>query len=520
MRSIRIRLLAGYAGLVGLFIVSLLFAVQSIDGLRDNQTQVATRTGPYVMHLNEAALAAKAAATDERGYLLEGDPKFVDEFNKRIPLVNTELAAARKLAPHKSDATRIDAITASVGGWAAAVNKEFDAYKLDKAAATKTAMGDNRDLRKGYEKLFAAATIDAEKDFAASEQAADGAAEDGKRNLVVLCAVAALIAAAVGLFESRRIKRQIDAVADVLKGLADGDLTRTVHVRGRDEIGQMAGFLNRAMASLTAMIQHITTASVSLGGSASDLRAVSDRIAASSIEASTQAGNVAAAAAQVSQNVQTAAAGSEEMEASVSEIANNASGATKIAAEAVAQVEATTATVAKLGESSAQIGSVVRSITAIAEQTNLLALNATIEAARAGELGKGFAVVANEVKELAQETAKATEDIARRVAAIQTDTDGAVGAIAEISQVVGRIHDYQLTIASAVEEQAKTTTEMSRSVNEAATGSTNIAANITGVADATQRTNDALDDSKRAVDDLTTMSATLQAAVAQFRTSA
>src|SRR5690606_21069933 len=134
-------------------------------------------------------------------------------------------------------------------------------------------------------------------------------------------------------------------------------------------------------------------------------------------------------------------------------------------------------------------GNVVKVITSIAEQTNLLALNATIEAARAGEAGKGFAVVASEVKDLAQETAKATEDIARRVAAIQVDTVSAVEAIAEISTIIANINDYQLTIASAVEEQTATTNEMSRSVAEAATGSGEIAANISGVAIASETSN-------------------------------
>ncbi len=148
----------------------------------------------------------------------------------------------------------------------------------------------------------------------------------------------------------------------------------------------------------------------------------------------------------------------------------------------------TNATVSSLGESSAEIGNVVKVITSIAEQTNLLALNATIEAARAGEAGKGFAVVANEVKELAQETARATEDIARRVEAIQSDTTGAVDAINRISAIIERINDFQTTISSAVEEQTATTAEMSRNATEASTGAVQIAKNIAGVAQAARDT--------------------------------
>ncbi len=158
------------------------------------------------------------------------------------------------------------------------------------------------------------------------------------------------------------------------------------------------------------------------------------------------------------------------MSASIREIAQNANEAARVAAGAVTEAEATNQTIARLGESSKEIGDVVKVISAIAGQTNLLALNATIEAARAGEAGKGFAVVADEVKELARETARATEDIARRVEAIQADTGGAVAAIGRIGEVIGQINDYQLTIASAVEEQTATTNEMSRSVAEAAAG--------------------------------------------------
>src|SRR5947209_5873438 len=168
------------------------------------------------------------------------------------------------------------------------------------------------------------------------------------------------------------------------------------------------------------------------------------------------------------------------MGVSIKEIAKNATQAARVATAAVKVAENTTATVSKLGDSSVEIGQVIKVITSIAQQTNLLALNATIEAARAGEAGKGFAVVANEVKELAKETAKATEDISRKIEAIQTDTKEAVGAIANISEVIDQINGISNTIATAVEEQNATTNEMSRNVSEAAQSSGEITGNIAG----------------------------------------
>jgi methyl-accepting chemotaxis protein len=210
-------------------------------------------------------------------------------------------------------------------------------------------------------------------------------------------------------------------------------------------------------------------------------------------------------------------AGSEQMGASIREISQNAAEAARVAEEAVGVTATTSATMAKLGESSAEIGNVIKVITSIAEQTNLLALNATIEAARAGEMGKGFAVVASEVKDLAQETARATEDISRRVQAIQADTTGAVTAIEEITRVIARISDFQTTIASAVEEQTATTAEMNRSVGEAATGTGQIAENITGVADAARLTTEGVSQSQHATAELARMSAELTDLVSTFR---
>jgi methyl-accepting chemotaxis protein len=173
--------------------------------------------------------------------------------------------------------------------------------------------------------------------------------------------------------------------------------------------------------------------------------------------------------------------------------------------------------VAKLGESSGEVGQVIKVITSIAQQTNLLALNATIEAARAGEAGKGFAVVANEVKELAKETAKATEDISRKIEAIQGDTKGAVEAIGQITSIINQLNDISNTIASAVEEQTATTNEIARNVQEGAKGGSQVTENIVAVATAAKSTTEGASNTQTAAQELARMAAELQRLVGQFK---
>ena len=349
---------------------------------------------------------------------------------------------------------------------------------------------------------------------------AEHSAEEGstsERTMVIVLGLIGLVTLGLGYQVARTIRRAVVEMQTSVGAMAAGDLTAEPTVHGNDELARMAAELVDAQRALREALTGVSETSAAMAGAAEEMSAAGSQVSAGAEETSAQAGVVAAAAEQVSRNVQAVAAGAEQMGASIREIAQNAHEAAKVAEQATAVAVSTNDTVAKLGVSSREIGDVVKVITTIAEQTNLLALNATIEAARAGEAGKGFAVVAGEVKELAQETAKATEDIARRVDAIQADTDGAVAAISQISAIIAQINDYQMTIASAVEEQTATTNEMSRGVTEAATGAGEIASNITGVATAAQSTTQVLSQMEASIHELARMSEDLRARVGAFR---
>jgi methyl-accepting chemotaxis protein len=301
-----------------------------------------------------------------------------------------------------------------------------------------------------------------------------------------------------------------------LRRLADADLTGHVEVRGDDEVGRLATSFNAAVDDMSGLVRSLRASATTLASSSEELSATSTQMGASAEETAVQANAVSAAAEQVSANVNTVAASTEEMSASIREIAANATEAADVASQAVDTAESATQTVSKLGTSSAEISEVIKVITEIAEQTNLLALNATIEAARAGDAGKGFAVVANEVKELAKETASATDDIGQRIVAIQGDARAAVVAITEISEVIARISDIQNTIASAVEEQTATTNEITRHVTEAATGANEIAASITGVAQAAHDTSSGAASTQVSARDLAELADELNRSVMRF----
>jgi methyl-accepting chemotaxis protein len=265
------------------------------------------------------------------------------------------------------------------------------------------------------------------------------------------------------------------------------------------------------------LVRGIVQNTDAMASASEELSSVSQQMSAAAEQTTAQANVVSSAAEQVSASAATVSGAVDHLAISIREIAASALESANVARNSVEVAATTSKTVQKLGTSSGRIGEVVKLITSIAEQTNLLALNATIEAARAGEAGKGFAVVANEVKELARETARATEDIRQRIATIQDDAGHAVSAIDEMTQIVHRIHALQNTIATAVEEQTSTTAEIGRNVAEAATGTSEIAQNIVQVAQAAQSTAEGAANTQTAAHELARMAAELQSLVDRYQ---
>jgi methyl-accepting chemotaxis protein len=334
---------------------------------------------------------------------------------------------------------------------------------------------------------------------------------------LLLTGLALTVAIAMVVVVARSITGPLSNCVNGLQSLAHRDLTQRLSFNSNSEIGAISKAVDQAADGMLAAMRSIRTSAAELNRAADRQTDVSGQMSETAEQTSQQAQRAAVVAQQVSQHTQAVSLAMSELSTAIREIANNTQQASRVATDAVQLAATTNNTVAKLGQSSAEIGEVIKVINSIAEQTNLLSLNATIEAARAGEAGKGFAVVANAVKELAKQTANATETIRRKIDVTQNDIRDSVAAISRISHTIEQINDFQSSIAGAVEEQTVVTRDISRNIADAAKGTSEIAGNINLVAQAAEGTAAGAVATRAAAQDATRLAAQLNELVSQFR---
>ena len=514
------RLAAGYA--------LILVLMAGVGAVAFVNTQSLVRTSDLVDHSHvvlsetQAIVAAlKDAEAGQRGYLVTGADAYLSPYTAARSSVKVHLEKATELtADNPAQQERLTALLPLVASRFAELQKAVDEYKDDgfEAAQEYVVADAGRPVMDQITETIDAVERAERELLEVRAGAAEATATTTTVAVLVGTAVAAAAVVLLGSLLTRGITRPINLLTARLREIADGDgdLTQRIEHARDDEVGALASVFNRFVENIATLVRQIGQTASTSSAAAQELSVIAADMTQQSGEAARQASVAAASAEQISSHVQTVAAAGEQMGVSIQEIARSASEASEAGRTAVTSTDEANASISRLGESSAAIGGVVTLINTIAQQTNLLALNATIEAARAGEAGKGFAVVASEVKNLANQTAKATEEIATQIGGMQQATGEAVQAIAEISDTITRINEIATTIAAAMEEQDAATKEIARNVQQAAHGTEEVSSNIAGVERAAQGTGRAASELSDAADGLAQQATLLSDEVDRF----